>query len=203
LFALADLAGGEWPAGARSAALALSAGREGDDASYGVRLLADVRVVLDEAGTDRMGSSTLCAALNAVEESPWGGWNDGKGIGARDLARRMREYDVVPGTVRLPDGSQSKGYRREKFADARARYCPSEGPENAAGTVISPPPSATASASSRRATPTFRCPTGRCSPPSPSCARGSSGPWRAPGRCWWTAAWPACGGSGRRGGGRS
>ena len=141
LLAIADLAGGTWPTRAREAALALSVvrGKTGTD-SHGVRLLADVRRAFDEAGVDRVSSADLCAALNTLEESPWGAWRDGKGIDPRTLARRLREYDIVPGTVRLADGTQAKGYQREKLTDAWDRYCPAEAsPENALGLPSAPP----------------------------------------------------------------
>ena len=75
-----------------------------------------------------MASAFMCAALNEMEESPWGGWRDGKGIDPITLAGRLRVYDVKPGNVRLPDGSTPKGYMREKFTDCWDRYCPSESP---------------------------------------------------------------------------
>jgi hypothetical protein len=123
LVAIAEAAGGDWPTRAREAALNLAGERDAADASTGVRLLADIRFVFDEAGTDRMTSSGLCDALNAREESGWGGWNHGNGINPRDLARRLKEYDVIPGTVRVGAGT-AKGYTRERFADAFARYLP-------------------------------------------------------------------------------
>jgi Protein of unknown function (DUF3631) len=128
LLAIADLAGGAWPATARAAAIALSSGRD-DDASYGVRLLADVRQVFLDAGTDRMASAAMCAGLNAMEEAPWGGWGEGKGIDPRTLARRLRPYEVRPDSVRILDGTV-KGYLRAWFADAWASYCPVKDPED-------------------------------------------------------------------------
>lgn len=123
LLAIADAAGGEWPARALRAALALSGGRDNGDGSYGVRLLADVRRVFDEREVDRVSSVDLCADLNVLEDSPWGGWRDGKGLDPRTLARRLREYEVVRGTHRLPGGAQVKGYRREDFEESWQRYC--------------------------------------------------------------------------------
>ena len=92
-----------------------------------------MRAVFDERAVDRLSSSDLCAGLNALEESPWGGWREGKGIDPRTLSRRLREYDVIVGTHRLPGGERLKGYRAESFADAWARYCPESGPVTAGG----------------------------------------------------------------------
>ena len=58
LFAIADLAGGGWPEVAREAALSLS-GDGGDEMTSGSMLLRDVRVILDEAGLDRISSEEL------------------------------------------------------------------------------------------------------------------------------------------------
>lgn len=127
LLAIADAAGGSWAERARAAAVALSAGRDGaDDASLGVRLLADLRVVFDAAGADRLSTAQLTTALNGMEESPWGAFKDGAGIGARALARMLGEYDVSSSTVRLADGTQLKGYKRESLEDPWERYAPSE-----------------------------------------------------------------------------
>jgi hypothetical protein len=120
LLAIADLAGGDWPARAREAATAIVSGRVAEDQSLGVRLLADIRVVLD--GEDRMSSAALASALNSLEESGWGNWNDRHGIGQRDLAARLKHYFIQPKTVRLPDGSTPRGYKREDFFDAWSRY---------------------------------------------------------------------------------
>lgn len=95
-------------------------GRVALDASIGVRLLADIRLVMDSH--ERMSSAGICAALNAIDESGWGGWSDGKGINPRDLARRLKQYGIASKNVRLPDGTVPKGYIREDFLDAWVRY---------------------------------------------------------------------------------
>lgn len=120
LLAIADLADGEWPQRARDAAQAIVAGRVAEDQSVGVRLLVDVREVLN--GCDRISSAGLLAKLNSLEESGWGGWHDGKGMNARDLAGRLKAYGIKPKGVRLSDGSTPNGFQREDFRDAFARY---------------------------------------------------------------------------------
>jgi Protein of unknown function (DUF3631) len=120
LLAIADLAAGDWPRRARDAAQAVVAGRVADDQSTGVRLLVDVKAVLN--GYDRISSAGLLTKLNALEESGWGGWHDGKGLTARDLAGRLKAYGIRPRGVRLSDGSTPNGFQREDFVDAFARY---------------------------------------------------------------------------------
>ena len=126
LLAIAELAGADWTERARITVTLIVEGRVAEDASIGVRLLADVRTVLD--GRDRLSSVALCSALNAAEDSQWGGWNDGKGVGPRDLARRLKVYGIAPKTLRLVDGSTPKGYHADDFVDSWARYLRADDP---------------------------------------------------------------------------
>src|SRR5262249_8331051 len=86
LLAIADLAGGDWPALARKAACDLSGVEE--DGSLGVLLLADVR---EAFGTDKvMRSSDLIAKLTADPEGPWAEDSTGKPLTQPHLARKLR-----------------------------------------------------------------------------------------------------------------
>jgi hypothetical protein len=60
LAAIADLAGGDWPARARAACLALT-GQAETDTSAGIRLLADLRAVFGEQ--DSMHGTDILTAL--------------------------------------------------------------------------------------------------------------------------------------------
>lgn len=129
LLAVADLAGEDWPERARHAAELIVQGRVAKDQSIGVQLLAAIRAVLDgPPAHDRMSSESLCGHLNRMEEARWGGWNDGRGIGQRDLANRLKVYGIESHNVRLEDGAQAKGYARADFADAWARYLREDAP---------------------------------------------------------------------------
>jgi hypothetical protein len=120
LFAIADLFGDQWPAGARVAALELSNGCDHEDESHGVRLLSDIRTVFDERGIERLASATLAAALAEIEESPWAEWY-GKPITAAAIARLLDRYEIKPKVIRV-DEDTPRGYRRQQFADAWERY---------------------------------------------------------------------------------
>ncbi len=127
LAAIADLAGGEWSARARKAAVALSGNGNEDDATYGTQLLSAIRATMD--GRDKIPTAELLEAINADEELSFGGWNDGKGINASDLARRLKPYDVRPRKIR--DGEATvRGYRAADLRDAFLRYAP-QGAEQA------------------------------------------------------------------------
>src|SRR5262249_20476545 len=74
LLAIADLAGGDWPALARKAACDLSGVEE--DGSLGVMLLTDVR---EAFGTEVvMRSADLVAKLTADPQKPWAEYNRGQ-----------------------------------------------------------------------------------------------------------------------------
>jgi len=127
LLAIADLAGADWPERARAAATAIVSNRVAEDQSLGVRLLADIKAVFvaklrDPEDADRIATFILLQKLNALDESGWGGWNDGKGMDARDLSRKLKPHHIAATTIRFTSGSTFKGYYRKDFADAWARY---------------------------------------------------------------------------------
>jgi Protein of unknown function (DUF3631) len=120
LFRIADLAGNRWPQAARAAALELCGGQSRDDeASMGVRLLSDIRRVFIE---ERMSCSSLAATLNTLEESPWGGWNDGNGIRTRELGKKLGPYGIRAKSIRIEGERAGNGYEREQFEDAWGHY---------------------------------------------------------------------------------
>jgi hypothetical protein len=119
LLAIADLAGGDWPDRAREAAVELSGNRGENVESVGVRLLGDIRSIFDQHGRDQIGSAELVSLLILIEESPWGGWNRGKGLSTHTLARQLKGFGITPGHTR--DGS-ARGYSIDQFDDVFARY---------------------------------------------------------------------------------
>lgn len=118
LLAAADIAGGAWPEHARLAARTLSANENAEDGSAGVLLLADIKTVFTERDSDRLPTEVLLDALRELDESPWSEWY-GKPLSARGLARLLKPYAIGPHS----DGSR-RGYKREAFEDAWARYLP-------------------------------------------------------------------------------
>lgn len=122
LFAIADGAGPAWASRARSAALPLSGSEVREDSSHGVRLLVDCRRVL-AADVEHVATADLIAALVIDEEAPWSEWHKGRPITAHGLAKMLRPYGIRPRNVRA-SGAVVKGYVREQFTDAWARYLP-------------------------------------------------------------------------------
>jgi putative DNA primase/helicase len=126
LVAIADLVGDTWPSQARAAALSLS----GDDMAAAkdensdTMLLSDIRDAFKSLAIDRLSSESLTNHLTALEGRPWAEWSHGKPISKYQLSKRLKKYDVVSGTTRLPNGDRLSGYRLEDFEDAFSRYLP-------------------------------------------------------------------------------
>jgi Protein of unknown function (DUF3631) len=121
LLVIADLVGGEWPELARRAAVALVADSREREPSLGIRLLADIKQVVD-ADTLPVPSKELLARLNALDEAPWGDMK-GKPMDERGLARRLRQFDIRPKVIRV-GGATPRGYAKTDFVDAWNRYLP-------------------------------------------------------------------------------
>jgi hypothetical protein len=120
LFAIADLAGGDWPARARAAAQKLSGEAADADVSIGVRLLQDCRAAFN--GHDHLATKDLIASLAEDEEAPWGGWHKGSPISPRALANLLDPFGVRTRTVRLSSEQTARGYARDVFEDPWNRY---------------------------------------------------------------------------------
>jgi putative DNA primase/helicase len=120
LLAIADVAGGEWPARARRAIQCAGAG---DDESVRVLLLADIRAIFTERDVDRLSSMELVGALIGIEDRPWAEWKRGKPISANGVARLLAPFGIAPGTIRKGDETP-KGYQLAQFEDAFGRYLP-------------------------------------------------------------------------------
>lgn len=127
LIAIADLAGDDWAARARSAAAALSAAADEDEEEIAVLLLYDIREVFEQHGMDRVATDSLLNALNRESERPWFTLNRGKELDARGLAKRLKPYGISPRATRTNDGNL-KGYILKDFADAFSRYLPPKDP---------------------------------------------------------------------------
>lgn len=134
LLAIADAAAHGWPEKARAAAIALSGPPAESELSLGVRLLTDARGVWRE-GEPNLFTRTLCERLNALDESLWGSWSEGKGIDPRALSKHFRRYGVRSRDVRV-GAENAKGYRRADLVDLWFRYCPSGDRDNLSATSV-------------------------------------------------------------------
>lgn len=153
LLAIADVAGGDWPARAREAGLALAVASETETAEADVKLvlLADIRDIFaaafppghaaheaHEAAREgrpsdgpRLASKRLLEELHGLEERPWSAWGRAKKpITGKAFADLLRPYGVRSGTVRIDGDTRdtgAKGYYLRSFNDAFSRYLPTPG----------------------------------------------------------------------------
>jgi hypothetical protein len=121
LFAIADLAAGDWPAQARVAALELSATNGVDEVGRGAQLLSAIKAAMD--GRPEIPTAELLEQINGDDEMPFGAWRNGQGLDPRGLARLLKPYEVKSTTIRVGDKTP-KGYRADDLRDAWARYLP-------------------------------------------------------------------------------
>jgi hypothetical protein len=118
LLAIADVAAGDWPKRARSAAVYLTGSAKDDNLSSDIELLAHIRDAFFEAPS--IWTQTVVERLRDRPESPW---NDikGKPLDQRGLAMRLKPYRIKSRDVRI-SGMVQKGFLRSDFADAWKRY---------------------------------------------------------------------------------
>jgi putative DNA primase/helicase len=121
LFAIAACASSEWLARAEQAALVMSGKTEGTD-SLGPEILRDVQTVFELKKATKLRSAELLEALNADAEMAWPTHNRGQPLTIRQLAKMLAGYGIKTRTVRIDKFKTFKGYYRDDFEDAFARY---------------------------------------------------------------------------------
>jgi len=131
LLAIADMAGGEWPAKARVSAVTLVTDAKGGTQSLGIRLLADLKIIF--SGVSQLATTEVINRLCALDESPWGDMK-GTRLDSRRLAYFLKEYEVKSRTIRTGN-TTIKGYSAAELHDAWLRYLPPS-PMDAAKTAI-------------------------------------------------------------------
>jgi hypothetical protein len=118
LVAIADYAGGTWPARARAACLKLTseAAEADEDSSWNTRLLADVRgIYAARRWVPFMATNDLLTELKKIDESPWAEFD----LTGRKLADRLKHFGIKPAKNSL---GNTRGYRLQDLTDAFTRY---------------------------------------------------------------------------------
>lgn len=127
LFAVADVAGEEWPRKIREACQEIRHGIAAEpQESPLVRLLRDIQRVWTG---ERLSSSTLCGRLLALPDAPWvSRWPD---IAApRELATMLRGADITPRKMRIDGDRPVQGYDKADFVSVWASLKLVEQPEH-------------------------------------------------------------------------
>jgi hypothetical protein len=95
-----------------------------NDQSNKILLLGDIRTAFDVAATDRLSTEDLVQYLTGQENRPWAEWRTGKPMTKSALSRMLNQFKIYSGSIRLSDGRTPKGFYRQSFEDAFARYLP-------------------------------------------------------------------------------
>lgn len=119
LFAIAGCAGNGWIERAIKAALKLSGNDKTD--SIGNELLADIQEVFESKKIKKLSTADLIRALLEDEEKIWATYNRGKPLSPKQLANKLRGYDIRSKTIRL-GYETAKGYELDQFIDTFSRY---------------------------------------------------------------------------------
>lgn len=122
LLAIAELAGGDWPAMAAAACIDLVKVVENREASLGVRLLDDLRTLYGDNPTDNptMSTEAIIDGLCSMDEAPWSSLY-GQPINSRYLAKTLRGYEIHSEKVWF-GGKSVQGYKRAALWDSWKRY---------------------------------------------------------------------------------
>jgi putative DNA primase/helicase len=147
LLAIADLAGGDWPSEARTAALAISGDGE-DDLSTNEELLSDIRDIFVAAGVERISMADLLERLCADDTAPSATWSRGRPISVRQLGKKLSEFGVIARSLRV-SGTTQKGFERAQFEDAWRRYLGGGHETGKRGETMLPPTDPPAGAAAR------------------------------------------------------
>jgi hypothetical protein len=123
LLAIAQLAGDGWLQRLTAALQIVFKAARTEDGSIDAILLADVRSVFDASAAEQIPSKALARKLCGIEGRPWADWARGTGLSPNNLAQQLKKFKIYPRGIRVGDKTP-KGYRREDFEDAWARYCP-------------------------------------------------------------------------------
>lgn len=122
LFAVAQVAGGEWPEKMLKAAKVLRVNTD-DEADHRERLIHDIRAVFKELKKPPViKSGDLVNRLNEIETSPWGDFRGGDGLSAHKLAALLKPFEIKPDKKRPAGRDPVRGYWLESFEAVFARY---------------------------------------------------------------------------------
>lgn len=140
LLAIADHAGGDWPERGRRAARLISGCSDENEETAAVQLLADLRQMFDQRGSDRLSSEEIVQALVEMEDRPWPEWRNGRPLSKRQLANLLRPFGARPRVVR--EGRTTfRGYLVKDLLDPFERYVPKVGTDDAKSTPFNQEPS--------------------------------------------------------------
>jgi hypothetical protein len=121
LYAVAALAGGDWPERARKAAEAAAQARSDHDIK--AELIIDIKSLMEATPhTEEWPSATVAESLAKLEGRPWAEFGKAqKPITQNALARLLKPFAIVPDYIGA-ENKRTRGYRRSQFEEVFAAY---------------------------------------------------------------------------------
>ena len=122
LYAIAEIAGGDWPELARNAMQAIASADDDDADSLGERLLADIKAIFDAAcPVTELATTDIVERLLAMDDRPWPEMGRSrKPLTATRFTQMVGKFRVQ--RRRLTDVPRPWGYRLTDFAEPFGRY---------------------------------------------------------------------------------
>jgi uncharacterized protein DUF3631 len=120
LFAIAEVASGDWQARVRRAAAAAAKLRQ--NPADEEELFAVIKAIFDSSTLDYVESESLVRKLAEVDGGPWAEYGKtGKPVTQNALARLLRGFGIRPGQVG-PESARKRGYLRVQFEEVFNSY---------------------------------------------------------------------------------
>ncbi len=117
LLAIAETISEDWGSLAREAAEVLG---QGEEEGREILLLRHLREIFE--GSEELATEEVIDRLIGHQEWPWEHANRGRSLTGHWLAKTLRRFEIRSVKVRQDGQKQRRGYRREQFANAWARY---------------------------------------------------------------------------------
>ena len=125
LFQIADTLGDDWLKLVTNACLAITQ-TDSKEPSENEELLTDIKAIFELQAVDSMATRDLLTALIGADSDGltkrWATSNKGQTMTDRQLAKRLKDFEIKSSKINKPNETQKRGYYLADFADAFKRY---------------------------------------------------------------------------------
>lgn len=125
LFQIADTLGDDWLKLITNACLAITQ-TDSKEPSENEELLSDIKAIFELQAVDSMATRDLLTALIGADSDGltkrWATSNKGQPMTDRQLAKRLKDFEIKSSKINKPNETQKRGYYLADFADAFKRY---------------------------------------------------------------------------------
>ena len=125
LFQIANTLGDDWLKLVTNACLAITQ-TDSKEPSENEELLSDIKAIFELQAVDSMATRDLLTALIGADSDGltkrWATSNKGQPMTDRQLAKRLKDFEIKSSKINKPNETQKRGYYLADFADAFKRY---------------------------------------------------------------------------------